>query len=76
VLVISPSVELRRFEDVAGQQRVALAVRSDLRLQAQVLAKEPLGFVRQLIGRSLQRLARADLAGRCGRRWMNGASSR
>ena len=39
VLVISHSVELRRFEDVAGQQRVFLAVRSDLRLQAQVLAQ-------------------------------------
>jgi type IV secretory pathway VirD2 relaxase len=31
-------VELRRFEDAAGRQRVALAVRSDLPLEAQIQA--------------------------------------
>jgi type IV secretory pathway VirD2 relaxase len=44
-------VELRRFEDAAGRQRVALAVRSDLPLEAQVQASGATWLDRQLLGR-------------------------
>jgi type IV secretory pathway VirD2 relaxase len=45
-------VELRRFEDAAGRERVALAVRSDLTLDAQVHAGGATWLDRQLVGRS------------------------
>jgi type IV secretory pathway VirD2 relaxase len=45
-------VELRRFEDAAGRERVALAVRSDLPLDAQVHAGGATWLDRQLVGRS------------------------
>ncbi|MEW6453858.1 MAG: DUF3363 domain-containing protein [Pseudomonadota bacterium] len=42
-------VELRRFEDARGRQRVALAVRSDLGLDAQVKASGATWLDRQLV---------------------------
>ncbi len=45
-------VELRRFEDAAGRERVALAVRSDLPIDAQVHARGATWLDRQLVGRS------------------------
>jgi type IV secretory pathway VirD2 relaxase len=45
-------VELRRFEDAAGRDRVALAVRSDLPIDAQVHAGGATWLDRQLVGRS------------------------
>jgi len=44
-------VELRRFEDAAGRQRVALAVRSDLPLKAQIQASGATWLDRQLLAR-------------------------
>jgi type IV secretory pathway VirD2 relaxase len=44
-------VELRRFEDAAGWQRVALAVRSDLPLEPQIQAGGATWLDRQLLGR-------------------------
>jgi type IV secretory pathway VirD2 relaxase len=44
-------VELRRFQDAAGRQRVALAVRSDLPLEAQIHAGGATWLDRQLLGR-------------------------
>jgi len=44
-------VELRRFEDVRGQPRVALAVRSDLDLAAQVTAPGATWLDRQALAR-------------------------
>jgi type IV secretory pathway VirD2 relaxase len=44
-------VELRRFEDAAGRERVALAVRSDLPIDAQVHAGGATWLDRQLVGR-------------------------
>jgi len=44
-------VELRRFDDAAGRQRVALAVRSDLPIGAQVHADGATWLDRQLVAR-------------------------
>jgi Protein of unknown function (DUF3363) len=44
-------VELRRFKDAAGSQRVALAVRSDLSIEAQVQAGGATWLDRQLVAR-------------------------
>ena len=44
-------VELRRFDDSAGRQRVALAVRSDLPIEAQVRAGGATWLDRQLVAR-------------------------
>jgi type IV secretory pathway VirD2 relaxase len=44
-------VELRQFDDATGRQRVALAVRSDLPLEAQVQAGGATWIDRQLVGR-------------------------
>jgi type IV secretory pathway VirD2 relaxase len=44
-------VELRRFEDAASHQRIALAVRSDLPLDKQVAAQGATWLDRQLVGR-------------------------
>jgi type IV secretory pathway VirD2 relaxase len=44
-------VELRRFEDARGRERIALAVRSDLTLHAQVRAAGATWLDRQLIAR-------------------------
>ncbi len=44
-------VELRRFDDAAGRQRVALAVRSDLPIEAQVHAGGATWLDRQLVAR-------------------------
>jgi type IV secretory pathway VirD2 relaxase len=45
-------VELRRFEDAAGRERVALAARSDLPLDAQVHSGGATWLDHQLVGRS------------------------
>ena len=45
-------VELRRFEDGRGQQRVALAVRSDLNIERQVAASGATWLDRQTLGRA------------------------
>ncbi|MFG1480531.1 DUF3363 domain-containing protein [Xanthobacter sp. V4C-4] len=45
-------VELRRFEDGRGQQRVALAVRSDLDIESQVTASGATWLDRQALGRA------------------------
>jgi hypothetical protein len=45
-------VELRRFEDAVRRERVALAVRSDLPIDAQVHASGATWLDRQLVGRS------------------------
>jgi type IV secretory pathway VirD2 relaxase len=44
-------IELRRFEDAGGRQRVAVAVRSDLPLEAQIQADGATWLDRQLLGR-------------------------
>lgn len=44
-------VELRRFEDARGRQRVALAVRSDLNLDQQVAAEGATWLDRRLVAR-------------------------
>lgn len=50
-------VELRRFQDAAGRQRLALAVRSDLPLDAQIQAGGATWLDRQLLGRHPAALA-------------------
>lgn len=52
-------VELRRFEDLRGRERLALAVRSDLDLAAQVAASGSTWIDRQLVAREPQSLASA-----------------
>jgi type IV secretory pathway VirD2 relaxase len=47
----SSIVELRQFKDAAGRPRVALAVRSDLSIEAQVQAGGATWLDRQLVGR-------------------------
>jgi type IV secretory pathway VirD2 relaxase len=44
-------IELRRFKDAAGRQRLALAVRSDLPIEAQVQAGGATWLDRQLVSR-------------------------
>jgi type IV secretory pathway VirD2 relaxase len=44
-------VELRRFDDTAGRQRIALAVRSDLPIESQVHAGGATWLDRQLVAR-------------------------
>jgi type IV secretory pathway VirD2 relaxase len=44
-------VELRRFDDVRGRQRIALAVRSDLNLEQQVAAEGASWLDRRLVSR-------------------------
>jgi len=48
---IGSVVELRRFEDAGGRQRVALAVRSDLGIEAQITAHGATWIDRQLVAR-------------------------
>jgi hypothetical protein len=56
-------VELRRYEDAAGRQRVALAVRSDLPLEAQVQADGATWLDRQLVGRAPASLSSGGFGG-------------
>ena len=66
-------VELRRFEDTHGRERIALAVRSDLDLEAQVKASGATWIDRQLVAREPTPLSeggfgaevRAAMEGRC-----------
>jgi type IV secretory pathway VirD2 relaxase len=50
-------VELRRFEDARGRQRVALAVRSDLGLDQQVAAEGATWLDRRLVAREVSDLS-------------------
>ena len=50
-------VELRRYEDSRGRQRVALAVRSDLTVEAQVKANGATWLDRQLLARGATSLS-------------------
>jgi type IV secretory pathway VirD2 relaxase len=52
-------VELRRFEDARGKQRIALAVRSDLNLDQQVAAEGATWLDRRLVTREGVELSRA-----------------
>jgi hypothetical protein len=52
-------VELRRFDDARGRQRIALAVRSDLNLDQQVAAKGATWLDRRLVARDGAELSRA-----------------
>ena len=52
-------VELRRFEDASGRQRIALAVRSDLGLDQQVAAEGATWLDRRLVAREPLELSRA-----------------
>ena len=56
-------VELRRFTDATGKERVALAVRSDLDLAAQVAADGATWLDRQLVGRTPIPLASGGFGG-------------
>jgi type IV secretory pathway VirD2 relaxase len=50
-------VELRRYEDAKGRQRLALAVRSDLAIEAQVKANGATWLDRQLLARGATSLS-------------------
>jgi type IV secretory pathway VirD2 relaxase len=52
-------VELRRFEDARGRQRIALAVRSDLNLDQQVASEGATWLDRRLVAREPVELSRA-----------------
>ena len=52
-------VELRRFEDATGRQRIALAVRSDLNLEQQLAADGATWLDRRLVAREGAELSRA-----------------
>ena len=52
-------VELRRFDDAKGRQRIALAVRSDLSLDQQVTAEGATWLDRRLVARDTAELSRA-----------------
>src|SRR5262249_59342420 len=52
-------VELRRFKDARGRQRIALAVRSDLNLDQQVAAEGATWLDRRLVAREGADLSRA-----------------
>jgi len=52
-------VELRRFEDARGRQRIALAVRSDLNLDQQVAADGATWLDRRLVAREASDVSRA-----------------
>ena len=56
-------VELRRFEDARGRQRIALAVRSDLNLDQQVEARGATWLDRRLVAREAVDLSRAGFGG-------------
>jgi hypothetical protein len=56
-------VDLRRFEDARGRQRIALAVRSDLNLDQQVEARGATWLDRRLVAREPVDLSRAGFGG-------------
>jgi type IV secretory pathway VirD2 relaxase len=56
-------VEMRRFEDARGRQRIALAVRSDLSLDQQVEARGATWLDRRLVAREPVDLSRAGFGG-------------
>jgi len=56
-------VELRRFEDARGRQRIALAVRSDLNLDQQVQARGATWLDHRLVAREPVDLSRAGFGG-------------
>ncbi|MHC2338215.1 MULTISPECIES: relaxase/mobilization nuclease domain-containing protein [unclassified Bradyrhizobium] len=56
-------VELRKFDDARGQRRVALAVRSDLSIEAQVTASGATWLDRQAVARDPVALGHAGFGG-------------
>ncbi|WP_024512004.1 DUF3363 domain-containing protein [Bradyrhizobium sp. ARR65] len=56
-------VELRRFEDAHGRTRIALAVRSELTLDQQVVAEGATWLDRRLVAREPVELSRAGFGG-------------
>jgi type IV secretory pathway VirD2 relaxase len=56
-------VEMRRFTDAGGRERVALAVRSDLGVEAQVSAQGATWLDRRLIAREATALSEAGFGG-------------
>ena len=56
-------VEMRRFTDAGGRERVALAVRSDLGVEAQVTAQGATWLDRRLIAREAAALSEAGFGG-------------
>jgi type IV secretory pathway VirD2 relaxase len=52
-------VELRRFDDARGRQRIALAVRSDLNIDQQVAAEGATWLDRRLVARESVEISRA-----------------
>lgn len=52
-------IELRRFDDARGRQRIALAVRSDFNLDQQVAAEGATWLDRRLVARESAELSRA-----------------
>ena len=65
-------VELRKFDDAQGTRRVALAVRSDLDIEAQVNASGALGSIGRPSRASPRRWAKPVSGPRCARRWSAG----
>ena len=66
-------VELRRFEDTKGRQRIALAVRSDLNLDQQVVAEGATWLDRRLVTREPPNYRGPVSAPRSGPRWIGGS---
>jgi hypothetical protein len=56
-------VELRRYTDTAGRERVALAVRSDLPVERQIEASGATWLDRQLVGRTPAVLSQGGFGG-------------
>jgi type IV secretory pathway VirD2 relaxase len=56
-------VERRHYQDAVGRQRVAVAVWSDLRLEAQIQAQGATWLDRQLVGRSPETLSSSGFGG-------------
>ena len=68
-------VELRKFDDAQGRRRVALAIRSDLSIEAQVTASGATPLDRQVIAREPVALGEAGFGARYATPWTAGPSS-
>ena len=68
-------VELRQFQDAVGRQRVALAVRSDLPIDAQIPASGATWLDRQLVARESAAFSSGGLAARSATRWTLASST-
>ena len=70
---IGSIVELRRFEDARGRQRIALAVRSDLNLDQQVTAEGATWLDQRLVAREGVELSRAGFGAEVALRSIDGS---